>query len=587
MLRLLTRFSGKEWLMIIIAVGFIVLGVWIDLKAPEFVGAITKAISPDQNDPTKVAGTMNDIWINGAWMLLCAVGSVITIVIVGYITAVISASFSTRIRQDLFEKVGTFGTHEMKKFSIASLITRSTNDVTNVRMFVAMGMQFIIKAPVTAIWAVLKITNSSLELSFVTAVAVVALMVVVVFLIFLVLPRFRKIQLLTDKLNQVSRENLTGIRVVRAYNAEAYEELKFETANDNLTKNNLFTYRAFGLLQPFMSLLMSGLGLALWWTTAVLLNSGKMAPSFLPSVMEFNQYAFQIVFAFMMLIMVFTILPRVTISARRINEVMRMNPSIIDGEMVAVKEQQKSKQGEIEFNNVSFKYPDAEACILKDVNLKIKKGQTVAFIGSTGSGKSTLINLVPRLYDATDGEVLLDGVNVRDYTLEQLRDKVGYIPQTATLFQGTIASNVAFGTVNGKEIDDGEIKRALEIAQASDLNINREVSQSGKNLSGGQKQRVAIARVVARRPEVFIFDDTFSALDYKTDKALRGALKKECSGSTVLIVAQRIGTIKDADMIVVLDTGCVVGKGTHKELMKNCDVYKAIAYSQLSKEELL
>jgi len=626
MFKLLARLSGKEFLMIIIAIGFIFAGVWLDLKLPEFTGAIARAISPvpDPSNPpygVMAGGTMGDVWHNGFMMLLAAAGSMITVIIVGYISAIISASFSTRIRQSVFEKVGSYSTAEMRKFSVPSLITRSTNDVTQVRMFVAMGMQLIIKAPITAVWAVLKITSDSWELSLVTIFAVVAMTVMIVLIIFLVLPRFRRIQTLNDKLNQVSRENISGIRVVRAYNAESYEEAKFEKANNNLMVNNLFTYRAFGIMMPFMSLLLSGLGLAIWWVTGGMLNAGKVSPAFVPNVMEFNQYAFQIVFSFMMLIMIFVMLPRVTVSARRINEVLNTKVSIVYGQIGADAEtgaaqpaDEKSgaetgtsktaktknkalkdapvKGGTVEFKNVSFKYPDAEGYILKDINLNIKSGQTIAFIGSTGSGKSTLINLVARLYDVTDGEVILDGENVKNYSQEKLHDKVGYIPQTAVLFGGTIASNIAFGTVNGKPIDEAEIKRALDIAQATEFvsklekGIQSDVSQGGKNLSGGQKQRIAIARVVARRPEVFIFDDTFSALDYKTDKNLRAALKKECEGVTVLIVAQRIGTIKDADLIVVLDAGTVVGQGTHSELLETCAVYKEIAYSQLSKEEL-
>jgi len=575
MLKLLTRFSKKEWLLIIIAVGLIALGAWLDISMlPDFTEKIARAISPDILGQPQ--GNMSDVWTNGAFMLLIALGSILTVVAVGFIAARVSASHSARLREDIFRKVGMFGTSEMKQFSVASLITRSTNDVTQVRMFIAMGMQMMIKAPIVAVWAVIRILGKSRELSLVTITAVVALTIVIVALIFLVLPRFRKIQTLTDKLNQTARENLTGIRVVRAYNAENYEESKFETVNEAAMRNHLFTMRAMGFVMPFIQLLMSGVVLALWWVSSYLINAGDaLAPG---SVMAFQQISFQILLSFMMLVIIFVLLPRVLISARRITEVLRVKPSITDGESSSPF---GGGSGAVEFRGVAFKYPDAEEYILKDINIKIKSGQTVAFIGSTGSGKSTLVNLLPRLYDATEGELLLDGQNVRDYTLEQLYGKVGYVPQTAVVFKGTVKSNVAFG----RELTDEQTKHALEIAQL-DIDINKETSQGGKNLSGGQKQRLSIARVVARNPQVFIFDDTFSALDFKTDKALREALKQSCAGSTVLIVAQRIGTIMNADNIVVLEEGRIVGQGTHKELLKTCEVYKQIAYSQLSKEEL-
>lgn len=599
MLKLLTRFSKKEWLLIVLAVGLIALGVYIDLLLPEFTAKITAIVNtkgqgtPLPDGTVEGVGTMSDVWRIGLTMLGVVLSSVVITIIVGYIAAVISASFSARLRDDIFGKVNSFGVGEMKRFSVSSLITRSTNDVTQVRMFIAMGLQLMVKAPITALWAIMKITNKSWALSAVTTIAVVTMLVVIVIIIFLVLPRFRKIQTLTDRLTQVTRENLTGIRVVRAYNAEQFEEAKFEKANGNLTRNNLFTYRALGIMMPFMQLLMSGMALAVWWTSATLINSGKMETTFAPQVMEFNQYSFQIIFSFMMLIMIFIMMPRVAVSGRRILEILKVTPAIQDGVATEIDASKfVSAGGAVEFKNVAFKYPDAEEYILKDINIKIGSGQTVAFIGSTGSGKSTLVNLLPRLYDATEGEVLLSDINVRDVTLEQLHDKVGYIPQTAVVFSGTIASNIAFGTVEGRTVSDEEITSALKTAQALEFvekmkgGIHAEVSQGGKNLSGGQKQRLAIARVIARRPQVYIFDDTFSALDYKTDKALRAALKKECAEATVLIVAQRIGTIMEADKIVVLDEGRIVGQGTHKELMKSCEVYQQIAYSQLSKEEL-
>lgn len=594
MLKLFTRFSKKEYFFIIIACALIALGVYLDLLLPEYTAKIMSIVStkgkgtPLPDGTVQGVGTMSDIWHLGLTMLGFTLGSVALVIMVGFIASRISASYSARLRSDIFEKVSSFGIGEMKQFSVSSLITRSTNDVTQVRMFIAMGLQLIVKAPITALWAIMKITTKNWTLSAITTIAVATMIIVIALIIFLVMPRFRRIQTLTDKLTQVARENLTGIRVVRAYNAEEFEEVKFERANDNLTRNNLFTYRSLGIMMPFMQLLMSGMALAVWWTSAILMNRGDMAPTFAPQVMEFNQYSFQIIFSFMMLIMIFIMMPRVAVSGRRIMEVLRVMPAIQDGKGVEA----SGHSGEVEFRNVAFKYPDAEEHVLENINVKIKPGQTIAFIGSTGSGKSTLVNLVPRLYDATAGEVLVSGINVREYELGQLHDCVGYIPQTATVFSGTIASNVAFGTINGKAIDESEVNRALDIAQATEFvsklkdGIYSEVSQSGKNLSGGQKQRLAIARVVARRPKIYIFDDTFSALDYKTDKALRLALKKECADATVLIVAQRIGTIMDADQIVVLDQGHIVGVGTHKELLKSCEVYQQIAYSQLSKEEL-
>jgi len=594
MLRLLTRFSKKEYFFIIIAVALIAFGVYLDLLLPEYTAKIMSIVStkgegtPLPDGSVQGQGTMSDVWRLGLTMLGFTLGSVFITVIVSLIAARVSSAFASRLRKHVFEKVSGFSSGEMKQFSVSSLITRSTNDVTQVRMFVGMGIQLLVKAPITAVWAILKITNKSWELSAITTIAVITLMIMIVFIIFMVLPRYRKIQTLTDRLTQVTRENLTGIRVVRAYNAEQFQESKFEKANDTLTRNNLFTYRALGIMMPFMQLLMSGMALAVWWTSAILMNKGTMAPTFAPQVMEFNQYSFQIIFSFMMLVMIFVMMPRVTVSGRRIQEVLKVVPAIMDGKGVP----DLASGGEVEFRNVCFKYPDAERHVLDDINIKIKTGQTVAFIGSTGSGKSTLVNLVPRLYDATEGEILLNGVDIREYTLEQLHDIVGYIPQRAVVFAGTIASNIAFGTVHGKAICESEITRALEVAQATDFvsqmkdGINSEVSQGGKNLSGGQRQRLAIARVVARHPKVFIFDDTFGALDYKTDKALREALKQECAGVTVLIVAQRIGTIMDADQIVVLDKGKIIGIGTHKQLLGSCEIYKEIAFSQLSKEEL-
>lgn len=591
MLKLLKRLTVKQWLMFAVAVAFIIASVWLDLRIPEFTEEIL-AIAKNETGEY----SFNQIWAVGGLMMLCTLASMACVVIIGYITAVISAGFAENVRRDLFAHVNNFSMAEMKQFSIPSLITRSTNDITQVRMFIAMGAQMLIRSPIMAIWAIAKITSRSWELSTATAVTIIALVTVITLLIIIVFPKYRKIQKLTDDVNQIARENLTGVRVVRAYNAEEFEAGRFEKANDKLTKNNLFTFRAMAIMSPFMNLLMAGLGLAIWWIASYLITHNQIPPaeigSFFNSVPVFMSYSVQIIMSFMMLIMIFIMLPRAAISAKRVQEVFSTNTSIVEGSKSS---QDLTSDVALEFRNVSFKYPDAEGYVIKDVNLTVRKGQTVAFIGSTGSGKSTLINLVPRIYDATEGEILLNGTNIKEYTLDAINDVVGYVPQKAVLFKGTIASNVAFGTVRGEPIcpgGDDEIWKALDVAQASEFvkkmpdQLQSDVSQSGKNLSGGQKQRIAIARVVARKPEIFIFDDTFSALDYKTDRNLRTALNTATKDAIKLIVAQRIGTIKEANIIVVLDSGKVVGMGTHKELLKNCDVYKEIAYSQLSKEEL-
>ena len=589
MFKLLLKFKGWEWALIAAAAGFVVLGVFFDLTLPDYLENISRVINGRaQGIPN--AGTMGDIWRNGAIMLAFAVGSALTTAVVGLFAAILSSRHSMRVRKQVFEKVGNFGTAEMKKFSIASLITRSTNDITSVRMFIAMGLSVIIKAPITAVWAVLKITNKSWELSLVTLVAVLALMLLICVLLVVLLPKFKIIQKLTDNLNRAGRENLTGLRVVKAYNAEAFEEAKFGKANNELTRTNLVVNWSMGIFMPFMGLLMSGLNVAIYWVAAKLINGGSVTdPNFPNQVLVFSQYSFQIIMSFMMLTFVFIMLPRVVVSSRRINEVLDTKSSVTSGSGTSAPVRTNAH---IEFKNVAFKYPDAQEAVVENINLSVKRGQTVAFIGSTGSGKSTVVNLLPRIYDATEGQVLLDGIDVKDYKLTELNDKIGYIPQTAVLFGGTIKSNVALGETGGHEISEDNVLRALEIAQAKDFvgklsdGINSHVSQYGKNLSGGQKQRIAIARAIARNPEVLIFDDSFSALDYKTDRALRSAIKKEIKDTTVVIVAQRIGTIKDADVICVLDNGHMVGKGTHEQLMKTCKVYKEIALSQLTENEL-
>lgn len=584
MLRILKKLTITEWLLAGVSLAFIVMQVWLDLKLPDYMKEITMLVQTE-------GSAMSEILSSGGMMLLCALGSLAASIIVAVLASRISTNFGARLRGLLFDKVQSFSLEEIGNFSTASLITRSTNDVTQVQTLVVMGLQAIIKAPILAVWAIVKISGKSWQWTLSTGVAVLVLLVIVGICVVLVLPKMKKIQKLTDKLNQVTRENLTGLRVVRAYNAEEYQEQKFEAANTELTNTNLFSNRIMAFMMPGIQLVMSGLSLAIYWIGAALIqNAGMMEKvTLFPDMIVFSSYAMQIVMAFMMLVMIFIILPRASVSAKRIMEVLETKPVIIDGSMAGVP---PSITGKVEFRNVSFKYPDAEEYVLHDVSFTARKGETVAFIGSTGCGKSTVINLIPRFYDATEGEVLVDGVNVRDYTQYALHNKIGYVSQRATLFSGTVKSNVAYGD-NGKDTFlESDIVDAVYTAQASDFVENMEdgydgfVAQGGSNLSGGQKQRLSIARAICRRPEIFIFDDSFSALDYKTDRKLREALKKECADATKLIVAQRIGTIRDADKIVVLDEGNVVGIGAHDALMRDCEVYRQIAYSQLSKEEL-
>lgn len=584
MLKILKYFKLKEWLLVLISMVFIVSQVYLDLKIPDYMAEITIFVQTP-------GSTVGQIWETGVYMLLCALGSLVSSVIVGFLAARVAATLSRRLRSLQFQRVESFSMEEIGRFSTASLITRSTNDITQVQLIVAMGLQIMIKAPIMAVWAITKIAGKSWQWTGATGVAVAILLVMILILVLVALPKFRKIQALTDNLNRVTRENLTGLRVVRAYNAEEYEEAKFDKANTELTNTNLFTTRMMALLMPGMTLIMSGLNLSIYWIGTYLISGAGMMDRLVifSDMIVFSAYAMQVVMAFMLLTMIFIMLPRASVSARRINEVIDTRPSITDGKLTDIPD---SITGEVEFRNVGFKYPGAAEYVLKDINFKANKGDTVAFIGSTGSGKSTLINLVPRFYDATEGEVLVDGINVKDYTLKELRKKLGYIPQKAVLFSGTVQSNVAYGD-NGKENSGlSDVKTALEIAQGSEFVEKMEgqydaaISQGGINISGGQKQRLAIARAINRKPEIFIFDDSFSALDYKTDRKLRSALKKEIANTTSLIVAARIGTIMDADRIVVLEQGKVVGNGTHKELMQSCTVYQEIAYSQLSREEL-
>ena len=584
MFRLLKRLKAAEWLQALVSLAFIVAQVWLDLKLPDYMSEITRL--------TQTPGSaISDIWLAGGKMLLCALGSVASAIIVGFFASRIAASFSQRLRSQLFAKVDSFSMEEINRFSTDSLITRSTNDITQVQLLITMGLQMIIKAPIMVVWAVTKIAGKGLEWSLATGVTVLIMIAVIAVLMTLVMPKFRKMQTLTDNLTRVTRENLTGLRVVRAYNAEPYQEAKFEVANAELTETQLFTNRGMAIMMPIITTLMSGLTLAIYWIGATLINNAGMMDrlTLFSNMVVFSAYAMQVIMSFMMLVMIFVLWPRASVSAKRINEVLETEPSILDGTRV---DGEAGKTGEIEFRDVSFRYPGAADDVLCGINFTAKQGEIVAFIGSTGSGKTTLVNLIPRFYDATSGEVLVDGVNVKDYTQDALHNKVGYVPQKAVSFRGTVASNIAYGE-NGKECpSDDEIQTAMRIAQGADFveqmdgQYEAEVAQGGSNLSGGQKQRLAIARAVARKPEIYIFDDSFSALDYKTDRALRSALRRETAGVTSLIVAQRIGTILDADQIIVLNDGQIVGKGTHKELLKTCDVYQEIAMSQLSEEEL-
>lgn len=584
MFKLLKNFTKKEWLLTIVVCALVVFQVWLDLKLPDYMSEITKLVQTEGSE-------MSEILENGGYMLACAIGSMAAAVVTGYITANISSNFSKNLRSKLFRKIESLSMNEIKKFSTSSLITRTTNDITQVEMVIAMGLQLMLKAPITAVWAVTKILNKSWEWSAITGVAVIILLGVIAILTAIVVPRFKLVQKLIDKLNSVTRENLTGIRVVRAFNAEKYQEEKFEEVNNRLTKQQTFNQKTFSIMQPVMYLIMYGVTLSIYFVGAQLIRDAGMSEKFVlfGNMVVFSSYAMQVIMSFLMLAMIYMMAPRANVSANRINEVLETESSIKEGKMT---ENNSKEIGTVEFKNVSFKYPDAEEYLLENISFKANKGDTVAFIGSTGSGKSTLINLVPRFYDVTDGEVLVDGINVKEYSEEALNNKLGYVPQKAVMFNGTVSSNVAYGS-NGKgEKTEEQVREALRVAQASEFvekmegTYNSFIASGGTNVSGGQKQRLSIARAIARNPEIYIFDDSFSALDYKTDSVLRKELKKYTKDATTLIVAQRIGTIMNADKIIVLDEGKIAGQGTHKELLKNCEVYKQIALSQLSKEEL-
>lgn len=584
MIKIFKYLKKNEWIFMLVSVIFIIFQVWLDLKLPDYMAKITTLLQMEGT-------TVSDLIEPGSYMLLCAVGSLIAAVIVGFFAAKIAAGLSKRLRGNVFDKTLSFSMEEINRFSTASLITRSTNDITQIQLFVAMGLQVIIKAPILAIWAIVKISNKSWQWTTATGVAVLVLCIMLTIIIVFAIPKFKIIQNLTDNLNRVTRENLTGIRVVRAYNAENFQQEKFEKANNDLTKTNLFANRLMAIISPGMTFIMSGLSVSIYWIGAYLIQEAAMMDriTIFSDMVVFTSYAMQVVIAFMMVSMVFIMLPRVSVSAKRILEVLETKANITDGNET---EGKPGVMGEIEFKNVSFTYPDSEEPILRNISFKAKKGETVAFIGATGSGKSSVINLIPRFYDATAGEVLVDGINVKQYKQEALHAKIGYVSQTAVLFSGTIASNVSYGETEQMEDSIQAVKRAVEIAQGKDFvekfdgQYSGHIAQGGTNVSGGQKQRLSIARAIYRKPEIYIFDDSFSALDYKTDRALRMALKKETEQATTLIVAQRIGTIKEANQIIVLEDGEIVGKGTHEQLMKSCKTYQEIAYSQLSKEEL-
>ena len=584
MFKLFKNFSKKDIFYIILCILFIVVQVWLDLKLPDYMSEITVLVQSEDS-------TLNDILIQGLYMLGCAFGSLISAVIVGYFSSMIAADFSLDLRKQIFRRVEDFGTEEIKKFSTSSLITRTTNDVTQVEMLIAMGLQMLIKAPIMAVWAISKIVNKSIEWSLLTGGCVVVLLFTIGLLMIIVMPRFQIVQKLIDRINGVTRENLTSIRVIRAFNAENYQKKRFEDVNNELTKTQLFNQRCFAILNPVMNIVMQFLTLGIYFIGAHLIAAAGMVQkiTLFSNMVVFSSYGMQVIMSFLMLAMIFMMWPRAQVSARRINEIFDQDISIKDGTFLG---NDTKEVGTVEFKNVSFKYPDADDYLLKNISFKANKGDVVAFIGSTGSGKSSLINLVPRFYDATDGEVLVDGVNVKDYTQEALHNKIGYVPQKAVMFTGTVAQNVAYGDNGRSKPTLEEIKKAIEVSQGSEFVSKMEgeydahIARGGTNVSGGQKQRLAIARAIARNPEIYIFDDSFSALDYKTDSVLRKELKKYTNSATSLIVAQRIGTIINADKIVVLDKGECVGIGTHKELLKNCEVYKEIALSQLSKEEL-
>lgn len=583
MFKLFKNLSTKDKIYVVICIVLIVFQVWLELKMPDYMSAITRLV---QTEGSK----MSDILEQGAYMLACAGGSLISAIIVGYFASLVASSFSATLRLKIFKKIQDFGIQEIKKFQTSSLITRTTNDVMQVEMLIGMGLQMMAKAPIMAVWAIMKILNKGLEWSILTAICVAILLATVVILMIIVMPRFQIVQKLIDKINGVTGENLSGIRVIRAFNAEKFQSDRFEEVNDKLTKTQMFNQRCFAVMMPIMNLVMHGLTLGIYIIGAILINKAGMLDkiTLFSNMVVFSSYGMQVIMSFLMLALIFMMWPRAEISAKRINEVLDEKIAIKNGTFTG----DTKEKGTVEFKNVSFKYPDADEYLLKDISFTAKKGETVAFIGSTGSGKSTLINLIPRFYDVTDGEVLVDGVDVKEYDEAHLHNKIGYISQKAIMFTGTVSENVAYGDNGREKPTEEQIKKAIEVAQGTDFvekmdkKYDAHIARGGTNVSGGQKQRLSIARAIARDPEIYIFDDSFSALDYKTDATLRKELKKYTKDATSMIVAQRIGTIINADKIIVLDKGRCVGQGTHKELLKNCEVYKEIALSQLSEEEL-
>lgn len=583
MTKILKNLQKKEIAFIVISILCIVLQVWLDLKIPEYMSNITKLLQVSST-------SINDILKEGLWMFVCSLGSLILAIFVGYFAAYVGTSFEKNLRRRMFEKVESFSMEEIQKFSTSSLITRTTNDITQVKMFLILGIQMLVKAPIMAFMAIMKIIGKEWTFSLITIIGVLIIFVLSIVLIFIAIPKFKKVQKLTDDINKITRENLTGIRVVRAYNAEDYQTNKFENVNNDLTKTHMFTQRLMAIVSPVMSSIMSGISLAIYWTGAYIINKTLIMDkiNIFSDMVVFSSYAVQVIISFMLLVAIFIIYPRASVSISRINEVLNTNSKIKDGNL----SKDNGLKGEVEFINVSFKYPDAEEYVLNNISFKANNSEVIGVIGSTGSGKSTLVNLIPRFYDTTEGKIMIDGIDIKDMKLEYLYDKLGYISQKAVLFKGSIKDNISLGKVNNKKVNKEIINESLTIAQAKDFvdkmenGIDSNISQGGTNVSGGQKQRLSIARAISRNPEIYIFDDSFSALDYKTDYNLRKRLNKYTKNSTKFIVSSRIGTIKDADKILVLDNGVLVGIGKHRELLKNCKVYREIAESQLSKEEL-
>ncbi len=584
MIKLLKRLRGREWAMIALCSALVLGQIYFDLRLPDFMSDLTVLVKTP-------GSTMSDILATGGKMLACTLASAVLAIACGFLAAKVSSGFSYTIREKLFDKVADFGQQEMMSFSVPSLINRTTNDITQIQMLLAMGLQIIVKAPVMAVWAVIKIINKGWQLSAITAGFIVVLLAMMAVIIVVVLPRVKRVQKLTDNINQIARENLTGINVVHAYNAEEYQNEKFEKANSVLMHTQLFNQRAFALLMPAVTLAMNALSLVIYWVGAALVNAIPAADvmsrlTSFGNIVVFGTYATYVIMSIMMMVMIIMLLPSAQVSAQRINEVLDTRVSLTPGQTT-----ESPEQGTVEFRDVSFYYPTSGKDVLEHISFKAERGQTVAFIGSTGSGKTTLVSLAARFYDATAGQVLVDGVDVKDYSFDALYDRIGYVTQKAVLFSGDVRSNVLFGESRGEK-DDAAVNEAISLAQAEEFvsklpaGLDAPISQGGSNVSGGQKQRLCIARALARKPEILIFDDSFSALDYKTDAALRAGLREQLSDTTCLIVAQRIGTIRNADKIVVLDEGRAVGIGTHEELLKNCPVYREIAMSQLSEEEL-